>query len=146
MDLDLTHKAYSQRSSVHLAPPERPACLNEHNPSPQPPCFRHVLVIIKHNNGFYKSLLASLVTWIIQPKRERWGREREHHSSQVGPRTWRWQTTDEAFWSQLFIWFSATFSFFYNCHSVFFFLHTPLPLLLFPPFTLPPPHTHTHTH
>lgn len=34
------------------------------------PCFRHVLVIIKHNNGFYQSQFASLVQWIIQPERK----------------------------------------------------------------------------
>lgn len=47
-------------------------------------CFLHVLVIVKHNNGFYKSQFTSLVMWIIQPEWQREG-ERECCSTQVGP-------------------------------------------------------------
>lgn len=53
------------------------------------PCFHHVLVIIKHNNGFYKSQFASLVMWIIQPERgseEEGGRAALRQSG--GPYTW----------------------------------------------------------
>lgn len=127
--------------SIWLSLKGLPASPSITPPATHDPCFRHVLVIIKHNNGFYKSPFASLVMWIIQPKREREGEE--CCSSQVGlaPEMAgdRWGIL-----SELFILFSSTF---YNCHIVFFFT------LLFPPTPsasvfplLTPNHTHTYTH
>lgn len=70
-------------------------------------CLLHVLVIVKHNNGFYKSQFTSLVMWIIQPE---WQREGES----AAPLRWvlylRWQATEDGILSELFIWFPSTFS------------------------------------
>ena len=94
------------------------------------PCLRHVLVIIKHNNGFYKSAFASLVTWIIQPKREKKSEEGRGGLLQSG-RPYTWDGRRWGILSELFIWFYSSF---YICHIVF------------SPFSTPHPHTHTHTH
>lgn len=154
LDLSLLYACWNTKlipnihQSIWLRLKGLPACLpprtHPHPPHThlQPPCFRHVLVIIKHNNGFYKSPSASLLLWIIQPKSERWrrGREEERRSIQVGPRTWRWQATDEAFGSELLMLFPSTFFFFFlhlpHCFCFFFTHH----------FRFPPDHgPHTHT-
>ena len=114
-------------------------------PSTHNPCFRHVLVIIKHNNGFYKSPFASLVTWIIQLKRERTGGRGARLQQSGGPCTW-----DGRRQMRHFVWiiYLILFNFLQLPHCFFF------PLLFFPthPFLLlcfspqPPSHTHSHTH
>lgn len=92
-------------------------------------CFLHVLVIVKHNNGFYKSQFTSLVMWIIQPE---WQREGES----AAPLRWvlhlRWEATEDGILSELFICFPSTFS-----HP---FLYSPSLS------TVPPSHTGVHTH
>lgn len=111
----MKHTAHLQQSSVHLAQ----AGL----------CFLHVLVIVKHNNGFYKSQFTSLVMWIIQPE---WQREGES----AAPLRWvlhlRWEVTEDGILSELFICFPSTFSHPY--------------LYSFSLSTVPPSHTGAHTH
>ena len=69
-------------------------------------CFLHVLVIVKHNNGFYKLQFTSLVIWIIQRE---WQREGESAAQLRWVLHLRWQATEDGILSKLFIWFPSTF-------------------------------------
>lgn len=107
------------------------------------PRFRHLLVIIKHNNGFYKSHFASLVVWIIQPQSGREGRWDRAAALVRWASHLRWQATDEAFCLNYLFDFAQLF---HNCHIVFFY-----PLCFNPPSSFTPvfpstPIAHTRAH